>query len=80
MQRFAEEAAGSELQALSSEEAIGFYERLGWERWRGPTAVRTPRGIRPTPNDTVLIRRTSTTPALDLTARLIADDRDGQPW
>ena len=80
MQRFAQEAAGCQLNALSSEQAVGFYERLGWERWRGPTAVRTPQGLQPTPDDIVLIRRTPTTPALDLTTRLIADDRGGPPW
>jgi aminoglycoside 2'-N-acetyltransferase I len=80
MQRFAREAAGFQLNALSSEQAVGFYERLGWERWLGPTAGHTPRGLQPTPDDTVLIRRTPTTPALDLTTRLIADDRGGHPW
>ena len=79
MHRFAREATGYQLQALSSTQEAGFYERLGWERWRGPLAVRTAQGLQPTPDDTVLIRRTVTTPALDLTTRLIADDRGGQP-
>jgi aminoglycoside 2'-N-acetyltransferase I len=80
MERLAREAAGYQLQALSTDSAAGFYERLGWERWQGPTAGRTPEGLRPTPDVVVLIRRTATTPTLDLTARLIADDRGGQPW
>jgi aminoglycoside 2'-N-acetyltransferase I len=80
MHRIAYETAGYQLQALSSERAIGFYERLGWERWQGPTAVRTPRGLQPTPDDIVLIRRTPTTPVLDLSRCLIADDRGGSPW
>ena len=80
MRRFAVEAAGYDLNALASERAVGFYERLGWERWKGPTAVRKPEGLEPTPEDTVLILRTPSTPALDLTARLIADERAEHPW
>lgn len=79
MQRLAQEAAACQLQALSTDNAAGFYERLGWERWQGPTAGRSPRGLHPT-DDLVLIRRTTTTPALDSTALLIADDRGGSPW
>jgi aminoglycoside 2'-N-acetyltransferase I len=79
MQRLAREAAGCKLQALSTDAAAGFYERLGWERWRGPTAGRTPRGLQPT-DDLILIRRTATTPPLDLSSRLTADDRGGTPW
>ena len=80
MQRFAREAAGYQLNALSSEQAVGFYERLGWERWRGPLAARTPAGLEPTPGHLVLIHRTPTTPALDLDGRLIAHDRPHHPW
>lgn len=79
MQQLAQAAAGCQLQALSTDNAAGFYERLGWERWRGPTAGRTPRGLQLT-DDLVLIRRTATTPALDLSSRLTADDRGGTPW
>ncbi len=80
MRRVADEARDFALNALSSTQAVGFYERLGWERWRGPTAVRTPQGVVPTPEDTVLILRTATTPALDTAGLLIADPRGGQPW
>jgi GNAT superfamily N-acetyltransferase len=80
MERLAEEASGYQLNALSADEAVGFYERLGWERWQGPTAVRQPQGPEPTPNDIVLIRRTASTPPLDSTRLLIADYRKGQPW
>ena len=80
MRRFAVEGAGYDLNALASERAVGFYERLGWERWKGPTAVRKPEGLEPTPEDTVLTLRTPSTPALDLTARLIADERAEHPW
>jgi len=80
MRRFAQEAEDCQMQALSTDSAAGFYERLGWERWRGPTAGRTLQGLQPTPDDFVLIRRTPTTPALDPATRLIADDRGGHPW
>jgi aminoglycoside 2'-N-acetyltransferase I len=80
MQRFAREAADYELNALSSERAPAFYERLNWERWRGPTGVRTAQGTQPTPDDIVLILRTQTTPVLNLDAGLLADNRPGQPW
>jgi aminoglycoside 2'-N-acetyltransferase I len=80
MERFAGEAAGYELNALSTDDAVPFYEKLGWERWLGPAAARTPQELTPTPNDIVMILRTPSTPALDLTARIIADYRGGQPW
>jgi aminoglycoside 2'-N-acetyltransferase I len=59
---------------------VAFYARLGWERWPGPTAVRAATGLIPTPDDTVMILRTLSTPPLDTSALLIADWRDGQPW
>ena len=62
MRRLADEAEREcELNALSSTQAAGFYERLGWERWRGPTAARTPQGWAFTPEDTVLILQTAST-------------------
>ena len=79
MRRLAQEAEDCQLQALSTDEAAGFYEHLGWERWRGQTAGRTAEGLQTT-DDIVLIRRTPTTPPLDLTTRLIADERGGSPW
>jgi aminoglycoside 2'-N-acetyltransferase I len=70
----------AEILGVLSTERVSFYTRLGWERWRGPTAVRTATGVIPTPDDTVMILRTPTTPPLDTNALLIADWRDGQPW
>jgi aminoglycoside 2'-N-acetyltransferase I len=60
-----------------------FYERLGWERWRGPTSVRTDDGEVATPDEDgfVLIRRTPATPAgLDLDAPISCDWRPGDAW
>jgi aminoglycoside 2'-N-acetyltransferase I len=59
---------------------VSFYARLGWERWHGPTAMQTENGLIPTPDDTVMVLRTRTTPPLDTTTRLIVDYRAGQAW
>jgi aminoglycoside 2'-N-acetyltransferase I len=60
----------------------GFYERFGWEVWRGPTSVRTERGLIETPGEDglVMIRRTPTTPALDLDTPISCDWRPGDVW
>jgi aminoglycoside 2'-N-acetyltransferase I len=60
-----------------------FYERLGWERWRGPTSVRTRGGERRTPEEDgyVMILRTPSTPApLDLDAPISCEWREGDVW
>ncbi len=80
MQRLAEEIGIYQLGGLSTDRPT-FYERLGWERWRGPLAMRSPEGqLVPTPGETVLILRTSNTPPLDTQALLIAEWRPEQPW
>lgn len=60
-----------------------FYERLGWERWRGPTAVRTERGVIGTPEEDgqVMVLRTRSGPAdLDLDLPISCDWRPGDVW
>jgi aminoglycoside 2'-N-acetyltransferase I len=72
-----------QLGALSDGTGVpGFYERLGWERWRGPTFVATPRGPVRTADDddSVMVLRTPATGDLDLAAPLVCDWRDGDPW
>lgn len=69
-----------DLGALSPSDAA-FYERLGWESWRGPTAIRLPGGgLLDTPGEDVMILRLPATPALDLHARLTAEWRRGELW
>jgi aminoglycoside 2'-N-acetyltransferase I len=70
-----------EIGALGTGE-FGFYERLGWERWQGPTATRTDSGIVRTPEDDggIMIRRTPLTGPLDLTETIVCDARDGDVW
>lgn len=59
-----------------------FYERLGWETWRGPSSVRIPGGERPTPDEDgyIMVRRTPRTPALDPKAPISCEWRPGDVW
>jgi aminoglycoside 2'-N-acetyltransferase I len=59
-----------------------FYERLGWETWRGPSSVRTATGPQYTPEDDgyILVLRTSTSPPLDLTDSISCEWRPGDVW
>lgn len=79
MERIAREIAPYELGALSPARP-GFYERLGWEHWRGPTAIRTDAGLLPTPEEEIMILRTPQTPPLDLDAAITAEWREGELW
>lgn len=62
----------------------GFYSRLGWETWLGPTYVRTVDGqrVRSAEQDgDVMILRTPRTPAdLDLGGPVAVDWRPEEPW
>jgi aminoglycoside 2'-N-acetyltransferase I len=72
-----------ELGALSDGTGIpGFYQRLGWETWQGPTFVAGPRGRERTATDdgSVLVLRTPATGALDVTGSITCDWRRGDVW
>ena len=58
------------------------YGRLGWERWRGPTFVRTPDGPVRTADedDGVMILRTPRTPPLRGDEPLSCEWRSGDVW
>jgi aminoglycoside 2'-N-acetyltransferase I len=73
--------AAFELGALGTG-AHRFYERLGWQRWRGPSFVRTESGPIPTPEDDghILVLTTPMTPPLDFTAAISCDWRAGDVW
>ena len=60
----------------------GFYERLGWELWRGPTFVRTPSGLERTADDDggIMILRTPRSPSLDLNVSIACEWREGDVW
>ncbi|HEX3219762.1 MAG TPA: GNAT family N-acetyltransferase [Candidatus Limnocylindria bacterium] len=61
-----------------------FYQRLGWEVWRGPTWIRNRDGTLQRSADEdggIMIRCTpSTPPALDLDAAIAVDWRPGEVW
>src|SRR5215218_1796668 len=72
-----------ELGALADGSGIpGFYQRLGWETWQGPTFVAGPRGRERTAEDdgSVLVLRTPATGALEVTGSITCDWRPGDVW
>jgi aminoglycoside 2'-N-acetyltransferase I len=74
---------GYELGALSDGTGIpGFYQRLGWETWQGPTWAAGPDGpVRTDEEDgSVLVLRTPATATLDLAGSLTCDWRAGDVW
>lgn len=88
---YATEVMGAVARVLDERYELGaldtgltrFYERLGWEVWRGRTTVRTDRGMIGTPEEDglVMVRRTPTTPSdLDLDAPISCDWRPGDVW
>jgi aminoglycoside 2'-N-acetyltransferase I len=60
---------------------VGFYERLGWQTWRGPLAGRSDAGLIPTPDQRgIMILRLSETPRLDLESMLTIECQTGRIW
>jgi aminoglycoside 2'-N-acetyltransferase I len=75
--------AGYELGALADGTGIpGFYQRLGWEVWQGPTFAAGPAGPERTADDdgTVLVLRTPASGDLDPTGSITCDWRTGDVW
>jgi aminoglycoside 2'-N-acetyltransferase I len=58
------------------------YERLGWQRWRGPTFVDGPRGRERTADEDggIMVFRTPRSPHLDLDGAIVCDWRTGAVW
>jgi aminoglycoside 2'-N-acetyltransferase I len=74
---------GYELGALADGTGIpGFYQRLGWETWQGPTFVAGPRGRERTAEEdgSILVLRTPATGKLDPAGSLVCDWRAGDVW
>jgi aminoglycoside 2'-N-acetyltransferase I len=72
-----------ELGALGDGSGIpGFYQRLGWETWQGPTWVAGPDGPERTAEEdgSILVLRTPATAELDPTASITSDWRSGDAW
>jgi aminoglycoside 2'-N-acetyltransferase I len=69
-----------EIACLETERVL-FYERLGWEAWRGPLAGRGESGLVPTPDQTgIMILRLPRTPPLDLEGLLTIEVQPGRIW
>lgn len=63
--------------------APGFYARLGWERWRGPSFVVAATGERrrtPDEDDGLMVLRAGPGAALDLTLAISCAERAGDCW
>lgn len=60
----------------------GFYERLGWQVWRGATFVRAADGLRATPDEDgyVMVLLTPASQSLDLNAAISCEWRPGDVW
>lgn len=59
-----------------------FYQRCGWERWRGPTFVRDGDELIRTEgeDDGIMVLRFGPSHELDLTAPISCDRRSGDDW
>jgi aminoglycoside 2'-N-acetyltransferase I len=69
-----------EIGGLETDRA-SFYERLGWEVWRGPLAGRSEDGVVPTPDQTgVMVLRLFRTPSLDVNSALTIECQENRIW
>ena len=74
--------AHHELGVLSTGRARGFYQRLGWERWRGPSYVLTASGPLRTAEDDdgLMALRFGPSAGVDLTTAITCHERPGDVW
>lgn len=80
MRHLAENIADYEIACLETER-IAFYERLGWDLWRGALAGRSETGLVPTPEQTgIMILRVAQTPPLDLDTLLTIESQGMRIW
>lgn len=73
--------SGYELGALSTG-LHDFYERLGWERWKGPSFVRAGTELIRTPDedDGIMVLRLGPSVAIDLAGTIACEGRPGDDW
>ena len=64
----------------ASPEGARLYTSRGWQLWRGPSAVLSPDGIRPTPNNDGDLYVLPTSVELDVNGELTCDWRPASPW
>ena len=81
MRRLAAEIDDYEIGCLQTD-IPGFYERLGWELWRGPLAGREDHGtLTPTPDQTgVMVLRLPNTPPFDRDGLLTIERQQYRIW
>jgi aminoglycoside 2'-N-acetyltransferase I len=80
MRRLAAAIDDYEIACLQTDRP-GFYERLGWEVWRGPLAGRGEDGLIPTPEQRgVMVLRLPRTPPLDLDTLLTIECQPNRIW
>jgi aminoglycoside 2'-N-acetyltransferase I len=80
MGRLAAEIGDYEIACLQTDRPA-FYERLGWEGWRGALAGRGEHGLIPTPRQRgVMVLRLPRTPPLDLAVQLTIECQPGRIW
>ena len=80
MRRLAAEIDDYEIACLQTDRP-GFYERLGWEVWRGALAGRSEGGLIPTPQQRgVMVLRLPRTPPLDLELQLTIECQPERIW
>ena len=74
--------AADELGVLGTG-AYRFYERLGWDRWRGPSFVRRADGSvarTAEDDDGLMVLRTGPSAGIDLKSSITCQDRPGDCW
>ena len=80
MDRLAAQIGDYEIACLQTDRPE-FYERLGWEVWRGSLAGRSEHGLIPTPEQRgVMVLRTPRTPPLDLEMQLTIECQSYRIW
>ena len=74
-------ALGEYEVACLETDRVSFYERLGWEEWRGPLAGRSSEGLVQTPDQQgVMILRLPRTPHLDPDTLLTIEVHPARIW
>ena len=80
MRRLADAVDDYEIGCLQTD-IPGFYERLGWQLWRGPLAGRGEHGVIATPEQRgVMVLGLARTPALDLDELLTIEVQPHRIW
>lgn len=69
------------LIACLETERVEFYQRLGWEEWKGPLGGRSEQELIPTPDQKgIMILRLPLTPQLDLNDQLTIEAGEFRIW